>query len=130
MWALALTVAAYMMVLLLGERLLDLFIGYGGVTGANVHNLWWIMVLLAGVLVGGATGQILSTTFYAKGDTRTPTRIGVLGFTLGLGFKVAGFWAAGISGLAIGTTLYYLFNAYFLYRNLEKCLRQAVGTDI
>lgn len=128
-WVAMLTGGGYLVFLLIGERALHLLIGYGGVTDQNVHMLWWILALLVGVLIGGALGQVLSTSFYAKGDTKTPTRIGVAGFTLGVVLKVLGYLQAGILGLAVGTTLYYLLNAYLLHRNIEKDLNAAIGNQ-
>jgi peptidoglycan biosynthesis protein MviN/MurJ (putative lipid II flippase) len=72
--------------------------------------------------VGGAMGQILSTSFYAKGNTQTPTRIGVIGFTIGLFFKGIGFYIAGVTGIAVGTSLYLLMNAFFMQYFLSKNL--------
>lgn len=125
-WVLALTGSGYLAFAVIGEPVLKLLIGHGGVSRENVHTLWWIMLLLGGVLIGGATGQVLANAFYAKGDTGTPTRIGVFGFTLGIGFKVAGFAFAGIGGLAAGATLYYLFNSLVMNRYLENSLRQDI----
>ncbi|HJR17154.1 MAG TPA: lipid II flippase MurJ, partial [Gemmatimonadales bacterium] len=64
-----------------GRPLLSAVLGHGQFTDARIEELWWILILLSGVWVGGAAGQVLATSFYAAGDTRTPTRIGVIGFT-------------------------------------------------
>jgi putative peptidoglycan lipid II flippase len=121
----ALAMAGYLIVLLLGERILRVLIGHGGVTFDNVKTLWWILVMLGGFLVGGAMGQVLSSAFYARGDTATPTRIGMIGFTIGIVLKVLGFLQAGIQGLAFGATLYLLLNAGLMFRSMELRLRDA-----
>ncbi|HVQ40060.1 MAG TPA: lipid II flippase MurJ, partial [Pyrinomonadaceae bacterium] len=59
-----LTTAGYIMLLVIGERVLNLLIGHGGITSENVHLLWAIMVALVGVFVAGAMGVITSKTFY------------------------------------------------------------------
>lgn len=65
-----------------------------------------LLVLLVGVWLGGAAGQIFTVAFYAFGNTATPTRVGVIAFTLAIPLKVAGYWLAGILGLAVATSLY------------------------
>ena len=123
-WLGGLTISGCLVVLLAGEPILRLLIGHGGVTAANIHVLWWIMVALFGYFVGGAAGQILASSFFAQGDTRTPTRIGVVGFTLGVGLKIAGFLIAGVIGIAVGTTIYYILNALALWYFLERSLHR------
>ena len=55
-----------------------------------------------------ATGK--ETLFYAQGDTRTPTWLGSLAFTLGIVLKIAMFKLYGVQGLAIAISIYYLFS--------------------
>lgn len=119
-WVAGLTIAGWAALLLAGRPILGLLIGRGGVTEQNVATLWSVMLCLFGVFVGGATGQILSTAFYAKGTTGTPTKIGAVGFTLGVGLKTAGFFALGLPGIALGATVYYLLNVFALYVFLER----------
>ncbi len=105
-----LTVASYVLLLLTGERILNLLIGHGGVTKDNVHLLWLIMVALGGVFIAGAMGVITSKTFYAMGDTRTPTRMSVITYTLYIPVKVFGFLRYGLLGLAVVTSGYLILN--------------------
>lgn len=106
------TGAVYLVFILAGEWFLTLLVGHGGVTRENVRALWIIMVALGGLLIGGAMGQITSATFYAIGDTRTPTRLSVLSFTLYVPLKFLAFLRYGLIGLAVATTLYYLGNLF------------------
>jgi len=121
---LCITLGAYSCILLFGDSILQLLFGHGRFDTLEILNLRWILVALVGVWVGGAVGQVLTSSFYAKGNTRTPTKIGIFGFTLGLGLKLVGFLYCGILGIAVGTSIYYLFNAfllkYFLSRRLGK----------
>ena len=105
-----LTVAGYLALLIVGERILTLLIGHGGVTKDNVHLLWLIMVALVGVFIAGAMGVITSKTFYAMGDTRTPTRMSVITYTLYIPAKVFGFLHFGLLGLAVVTSAYLFLN--------------------
>jgi len=92
----------------------------GEIIEEDIKIFWWFMVALLGFFIGGVTGQVLSSAFYAKGDVKTPTKVGVIGFTLGIGLKVIGFLISGLVGVAFGTTVYYLGNAVALYLLLEK----------
>ncbi|MBN1309938.1 MAG: polysaccharide biosynthesis C-terminal domain-containing protein [Anaerolineae bacterium] len=128
-WILGLTGGGFVILLLLGRPILQFLIGHGAVTDENVLTLWWIMIGLTGVLVGGCAGQILSTAFYAKGDTATPTKIGVIGFTVGIALKIGGFLLGGLMGIAIGTSVYYLANTVLLYVLLERKLVHAISSS-
>lgn len=124
-WMAGVTGVGYGVLVFLGKPVVELFIGHGGVTKENVQQLWQIILALAGVFIGGLIGQILASAFYAKGNTTTPARVGVLGFTLGIGLKVAGFFQFGLLGIAAGTSAYYVVNACALYvllgRELQGC---------
>ncbi len=78
---------------------------------AEIALLHAVLIALAGVGVGGVAGQVLTVGFYAYGNTVTPTRVGVIGFTLGILLKAAGFWWGGIVGLAVATSISYVGNA-------------------
>jgi putative peptidoglycan lipid II flippase len=110
----------YIALLIAGERVLDLLIGHGGVTTDNVHLLWLIMVALVGFFIGGAMGQITSTTFYAMGDTRTPTRMSIITYTIYIPAKVLGFLYYGLIGLAVVTSIYLFVNLILQILLLER----------
>jgi len=93
-----------------GRRLLVIMIGYGGVTPHNVETLWIIMVALAGTFVGGALVQVTAGAFYAAGDTKTPSKISALLYTLCIPFKVGAFQWYGVIGLAVVTSAFFLVN--------------------
>ena len=105
-----LTAVGYVILLVAGEHVLNVLIGHGGVTKDNVHLLWSIMVALVGVFIAGAMGVITSKTFYAMGDTRTPTRMSIVTYTLYIPAKVLGFLRYGLMGLAVVTSVYLFLN--------------------
>lgn len=82
-----------------------------------------LMGLLPGVLIGGLAGLVLAESFFAMGDSRTPAIALAAFFTLGIGFKAAGFALAGVEGLAAGTTLYFFSYPVGLYVLLERRLK-------
>lgn len=120
---------AYLAFLVFGLPVLNVLVGHGQVTAENVGTLWLLMAALVGVPLAGSTGQILSTAFYARGDTTTPTRVGITGFTAGVVFKVIGFFHLGLLGIAIGTTLYYGCNAIAMLVILERDLKRVVAVS-
>lgn len=114
-----LTSLGYLGLLVVGERILNLLIGHGGVTKDNVHLLWLIMVALVGYFVAGAMGFVTAPTFYAMGDTRTPTRMSVITYTLYIPAKVFGFIKYGLLGMAAVTSVYLFLNVAIQVLALE-----------
>jgi peptidoglycan biosynthesis protein MviN/MurJ (putative lipid II flippase) len=114
----------YVGVLLLGRPVLGLVFGHGKMTPAKLDELWWLFVALGGVWFGSVAGQIIAASFYAEGDTRTPMVVGAATCTVAIGLKVAGFFAFGITGLAVAASLYYLSSASVQWIILERRLRR------
>lgn len=81
-----------------------------------------LLLLYSGVLIGGSAGEILSKTFFALGDSRTPTVVRIAGFAVAVGLKV--WWGTqyGLPGLVLATSCYYVviaaLDAALLYRRL------------
>lgn len=95
---------------LIGQEILTLLVGHGNVSSGNIADLWWLMIWLGGMFIGGVMGQICSSSFYACGDTITPTRMSMLTYTAYLPSKMVAFYFWGAVGLAIVTSVYYLVN--------------------
>jgi putative peptidoglycan lipid II flippase len=74
------------------------------------QNVWWVLVLLSGVLIGSAGGQIASAAFYARNDTTTPSKISIIAYTIFVPCKVFAFFQWGVPGLAIVASAYSLNN--------------------
>ncbi len=127
LWMLGLGVAAGIILMVFGESLLHLTIGHGGITAENVRMLWWIMLALIGLLIGGTAGQVTAGAFYAMGDTKTPTRLFVWTFTIYIPIKMLAFLHYGLLGLAIATSVHLTLNFLLQLLILEKV---AVRTEI
>jgi putative peptidoglycan lipid II flippase len=106
-----------LVLVLLGQSILNILLDYGKINPDNVKELWWIMIYLAGVFMGGALGQVFSSAFYAIGDTATPTRMSLITYTIYIPGKISAFYYFGVTGLALSTSVYYVVNcsvlAYF-----------------
>lgn len=114
------SVAGLVILGLFGQVMLDLLVGHGNVSANNVAELWWIMIWLGGVFIGGAMGQITSSSFYAYGDTITPTQMSMITYTAYIPAKVAAYYFWGVIGLAIATSIYYITNLSLQIYLLEK----------
>src|SRR5207249_73513 len=110
LWMLGITIAAAIGLFVIGEPLLYLMIGHGGITTENVNTLWWILLALVGVLIGGAAGQVISGAFYAIGDTRTPTMLFIGTYTVYIPIKILVFLRYGVIGLAVVTSVHLAVN--------------------
>ncbi len=111
-------------VVALGRPMLGLLAGRGNFTQTDVQMLWFVMIALSGVCIGGFTGQITLNSLHAMGDTRTPTKLGILTYTLYLPVKFAAFMLAGVLGLALAASAFFLINMlgqwYFLNRAINQ----------
>jgi len=63
------------------------------------------------------------------GDTRTPARIAIVGFTVAILLKVAGFRLAGVAGVAIAASLYYVGNLVWLSLRLGASTPRATAAS-
>ncbi|MGZ4959590.1 MAG: lipid II flippase MurJ [Methylomonas sp.] len=116
----AISVVGLLILCLLGEVMLSLLIGHGNVSADNLKELWWILIWLGGLFVGGVTGQICSSSFYACGDTVTPTRMSIFTYTAYIPSKVIAFHFSGVIGLATITSIYYIANVLLQIYLLER----------
>ncbi len=114
---------------LIGQYLLELMFLHGNFDSDSVRRLWELMLLLFGTFIAGSAGQILASSFYAYGNTRTPTHIGIAGYTVGIVLKIVGFYYYGVAGVAVAASSYYVLNAILLYIFLEKRINKKIIGD-
>ena len=83
----------------------------GRFTPEDTYIVAELLLLYLGVLIGGSAGEILSKTFFALGDSRTPTIIRIVGFVIAATLKL--WWGTryGLRGLVWATSCYYLLVA-------------------
>jgi peptidoglycan biosynthesis protein MviN/MurJ (putative lipid II flippase) len=120
---LTVTAAAWTAMALVGRPMLDLVLGRW-LVAADIALLHLILVALGGVWLAGAAGQVLTVGFFALGDTRTPTTVGVVGFTVGIPLKIVCYWGWGVVGLAIATSAYTAGNAVAHHLLLRRGIRR------
>jgi len=92
-------------------QVLRLLVGEIGIEPANLHMFWLTMIALGGTLVGGALVQATAGAFYAMGNTKTPTKISTLLYTLYIPVKILAFFKFGLIGLAVSMSTYFFANS-------------------
>ncbi|MGH6645912.1 murein biosynthesis integral membrane protein MurJ [Aquabacterium sp.] len=119
----AIGIVVLMILAFAGQFLLQVLVGYGNISASDVSALWFIMICLGGTFLGGVLGQISSSAFYALGDTATPTRLGMLSYTIYVPIKVLVFYSHGLMGLALSTSGFLMVNfvlqSFFLKNKLD-----------
>jgi putative peptidoglycan lipid II flippase len=94
--------------LVIGRPTLATVMAHGELGREDSQVLWWLLVLTSGLLVGGSIGTLTAGAFYAVGDTKTPTVLGSVSFTIAIFVKVVAFSLFGLEGLALAISIYYL----------------------
>ena len=120
MQAAVISLAGLLIIGFFGQAMLGLLVGHGNVSASNMTKLWWIMIWLGGMFVGGVMGQISSSSFYALGDTATPTRLGIYSYTFYIPAKLVLFYCFGVFGLALATSMFFVVNLFLQNRQLKK----------
>ena len=122
--------SAWIALALVGRVVLSLALGRWLDPG-EIALLHVVMVALGGVWLGGAAGQVSTVSFFSLGDTTTPTKVGVVGFTVAIPMKIVFYWWWGVIGLAAATSLYTAGNAVahqiLLYRAIHRRAAAAAG---
>jgi putative peptidoglycan lipid II flippase len=83
--------------------------------GLELNDLGMLLAALSGVWFFGLQGMVLSSFFYAHGDTMTPSVVAIAGFLVAIGLKLVGFRMGGAVGLAIANSLYFFSTAAAMY---------------
>lgn len=63
--------------------------------------------------------KILANGYYARQDTKTPVKIGIIAMVSNMGFNILVFWFSYV-GLAMASAMSATLNAFLLYRGLAK----------
>jgi putative peptidoglycan lipid II flippase len=113
---------------LYGRPVLNLLIGYGNMTADNINDLFYMMLWFIGVFCLGLLSNVTTTVFYAGGDTRTPTYLSVVTFTLYVPFKIVMFFKYDVYGVAIAGTVLIGVNLLLQFIYLRRLASGIVRT--
>lgn len=126
---LAIVSLGYVFLLVVGRQCLQVLFGSARMSSSDVRDLWMILLLCGGIWLIGPLGRLVTTAFYARGETSIPTRLGAYSHTAGTVVKVLGFLLFGINGLAVAISMYYVIGALLLAVGLYKDWRRSLALD-
>ena len=100
----------------------------------DMQKLVGALVLGSGVLLFGSISHLAMSAFYAQGDTRTPTRIQVLTYSIGIALKAGGFFVGGLYGImgamSVSCAMEAVALGVVLNRDLNRRLSGALPTSL
>ena len=130
-WALRLTftvvVPAAIGLLMLSGPLIATIFGYGEFTRRDVLMCGYALMAYSFGLFGFSMVKVLAPGYFARQDTRTPVKVGLIAFSTNMAFNVAVVVPAFLLGfpyphvlLAVSTGLSALINSSLLFRGLRR----------
>ena len=118
--------AAVGLIVLATPLVITLFFG-GEFDARAVQLTVFALQAYAAGLVGFSFVKVLAPAFFAREDTRTPVRVGIIALLVNLALGASSAWylthiefAGPHTGLAAATSFAALLNAALLYRGLRK----------
>jgi putative peptidoglycan lipid II flippase len=123
-WALRVTLllgipCAVGLLLLAGPMLATLFYSEA-FNDHDVNKATLSLMAYAPGLLGIMLIKVLAPGFYARQDTRTPVRIGIIAMVSNMLFNIVLVFPLAHAGLALATTLSSWLNAFLLFRGLRR----------
>ena len=130
-WALRLTltvvVPAAIGLLMLSGPLIATIFGYGAFTHRDVLMCGYALMAYSFGLVGFSMVKVLAPGYYARQDTKTPVKVGLVALGVNMGFNLAVVVPALLLGfpiphvlLAVSTGISAVVNSTLLYRGLKR----------
>lgn len=93
---------------------------HGEMTPHDIEQMTGALQAYACGLLAFMLIKVLAPGFYARQDTRTPVRIGVQAMVANMVLNLILVWPLAHVGLALATSLSSWFNAWQLYRHLQR----------
>ncbi len=92
----------------------------GAIHMSELVRIAVIIGFMGAVLPGMTLVNVSTNAFYSQGDTYTPTKLGAIAYTAGLGFRLAGFYVAGIRGMAVAASAWIALHCVLLHIVLSR----------
>jgi putative peptidoglycan lipid II flippase len=119
-WALLIGVPASVALILLAGPLLSALFQYGAFTAHDVAMASRSLMAFAFGLVAFMLIKVLAPGFYARQDTRSPVKYGVIAMVANTVLVLILVWPLAHVGLALATSLAAFLNAGLLFVNLRR----------
>jgi len=119
-WVFLIGLPATVALMLLAGPLLATFFQYGAFNEQDVRMSSEALVAFSLGLLGFILVKVLAPGFYARQDTKTPMRIGVIAVLVNIVLSLALVFVLKHTGLALAISLSALVNAALLYRLLRR----------
>ncbi len=119
-WALLIGAPATVALAILAGPLLATLFQYGEFTAEDVRMASRSLTAYALGLQAFILVKVLAPGFYARQDTRTPVRIGIIAMVANMGFNIILIFPLAHAGLALATALSSTLNAGLLLHRLRR----------
>lgn len=119
-WVVVIALPAAAALMVLAAPLVVTLFQYGAFTPFDARMTQYALVAFAIGLPAFVAIKVLAPGYYARQDTRTPVRIGVIALLANIVFNAILIWPLAHVGLALATALSGVLNAALLYRGLRK----------
>lgn len=119
-WALLIGLPATIALILLAVPLLSALFQYGEFAARDVMMAAQSLMAFALGLVAFMLIKVLAPGFYARQDTRSPVKYGIIAMGVNSALVLILVWPLSHAGLALATSLAAFLNAGMLYFNLRK----------
>ncbi len=110
---------AMMGLIVLAQPMLMVLFMRGAFSISDVEMASYSLVAYGSGLLSFMLIKVLAPGYYARQDTKTPVRYGIIAMVSNMGFNIIFAVPFGYVGLAIATSLSALLNASLLYRGLH-----------
>lgn len=123
-WALEMVlligVPALVALFVLAEPLLTVIFQYGAMSPSDVEQAAKSLRAYSFGLLAFMLIKVLASGYYARQDTKTPVKIGIVAMVANMAFNLMLVWHLAHAGLALATSLSAFVNAGLLYWGLHK----------
>ena len=119
-WVFLIATPAMLALMVLGKPIVTVIYHYGKFTDADVTLVYSSLLAFVLGLVPIILVKVLAPGFYARENTRTPVRVGVVAMLVNIGFSVLLFKPLAHVGLAAATSIAALVNATTLFVLLRR----------
>jgi len=119
-WVFLIGFPATVALVLLSGPLLTTFFHYGAFTAHDVEMSRWALIAFSVGLLGFILVKVLAPGFYARQDTRTPVRIGMISMGVNIVLSVTLVFVLKHAGLALAISLAAFVNSGLLFYLLRR----------